>query len=95
MASRCNRLMNKASISSIKSAFMSAPKSPSSSPKFPLPSRSTASPVPRFSVSRHMIFQCMREMNWDLQDLSSYHSWVYPFQGDLLAESLDQDTLPR
>ncbi|KAI3828891.1 hypothetical protein L1987_03002 [Smallanthus sonchifolius] len=28
------------------------PKSPASSPKFPLPSRSTASPAPRFSISR-------------------------------------------
>ncbi|XP_076953123.1 protein NONRESPONDING TO OXYLIPINS 2, mitochondrial-like isoform X1 [Bidens hawaiensis] len=51
MASRCNRFMNKASISSLKSAFKSAsvPKSAPSSPKFSLP---TASPVPRFSISR-------------------------------------------
>ncbi|XP_076924127.1 protein NONRESPONDING TO OXYLIPINS 2, mitochondrial-like isoform X4 [Bidens hawaiensis] len=51
MASRCNRLMNKASISNLKSAFKSAsvPKSAPSSPKFNLP---TASPLPRFSISR-------------------------------------------
>ncbi|KAK1419055.1 hypothetical protein QVD17_28212 [Tagetes erecta] len=137
MASRCNRFMNKASISNLKSAFM--PKSPSSSPKFPLPSRSTASPLPRFSVSRcpselgcvqsllplhnavaaarltsclsttsrscrslsqascfgasfnrtcmwHMICHCMKEMNWDLQSLSSYQSLVCRFQGDMLAD---------
>ncbi|KAL8238768.1 hypothetical protein R6Q59_015335 [Mikania micrantha] len=54
MASRCNRFVNKSSISNLKSAFMSAsmPKSPTSSPKFHLPSRSTASPVPRFSAYR-------------------------------------------
>ncbi|KAJ0937552.1 hypothetical protein HanRHA438_Chr03g0143401 [Helianthus annuus] len=51
MASRCNRFINKASISNLKSAFRSAsvPKSAPSSPKFPLP---TASPAPRFSISR-------------------------------------------
>ncbi|KAI7730220.1 hypothetical protein M8C21_023057 [Ambrosia artemisiifolia] len=48
MASRCSRLMNKASISNIKSAFRSA-SAPKSAPKFSLP---TASPVPRFSFSR-------------------------------------------
>ncbi|XP_024996893.1 uncharacterized protein LOC112529745 isoform X2 [Cynara cardunculus var. scolymus] len=54
MASRCNRFMNKASISNLKSAFKSAsmPKSAPSSPKFPLPTRSNTSPVPRFSLSR-------------------------------------------
>ncbi|KAF5816237.1 hypothetical protein HanXRQr2_Chr03g0132131 [Helianthus annuus] len=51
MAARCNRFINKASISNLKSAFRSAsvPKSAPSSPKFPLP---TASPAPRFSISR-------------------------------------------
>ncbi|XP_071686629.1 protein NONRESPONDING TO OXYLIPINS 2, mitochondrial-like isoform X2 [Rutidosis leptorrhynchoides] len=51
MASRCNRFLNKTSISNLKSAFKSSsiPKSTPSSPKFNLP---TASPVPRFSISR-------------------------------------------
>ncbi|KAK9068019.1 hypothetical protein SSX86_012130 [Deinandra increscens subsp. villosa] len=72
MASRCNRFMNKASFSNLKSAFMSAsmPKSPASSPKFPLPSRSTASPVPRFSVSR-----CPSELGC-VQSLLPLHSAV-------------------
>ncbi|XP_024987184.1 uncharacterized protein LOC112522293 isoform X2 [Cynara cardunculus var. scolymus] len=54
MASRCNRFMNKASISSLKSAFKSTyiPKSAPSSPKSPLPTRSTASPLSRFFMSR-------------------------------------------
>ncbi|KVH89806.1 uncharacterized protein LOC112522293 isoform X4 [Cynara cardunculus var. scolymus] len=58
MASRCNRFMNKASISSLKSAFKSTyiPKSAPSSPKSPLPTRSTASPLSRFFMSRHMSF---------------------------------------
>ncbi|KAK3039486.1 hypothetical protein RJ639_028068 [Escallonia herrerae] len=58
MASRCSRMMNRASISSIKTAFRSntrtASKTPmdGSPPKFPLPSRSTSSPLRRFSISR-------------------------------------------
>ncbi|KAL4565652.1 hypothetical protein LXL04_029755 [Taraxacum kok-saghyz] len=72
MASRCNRFMNKASISNLKSAFKAAsmPKSAPSSPKFPLPTRSTTSPVPRFSVSR-----CPSELG-GVQSLLPLHNAV-------------------
>ncbi|KAL8238761.1 hypothetical protein R6Q59_015328 [Mikania micrantha] len=74
MASRCNRFVNKSSISNLKSAFMSAsmPKSPASasSPKFHLPSRSTASPVPRFSA-----YRCPSELGC-VQSLLPLHNAV-------------------
>ncbi|KAI7988831.1 hypothetical protein LOK49_LG13G01479 [Camellia lanceoleosa] len=55
MASRCNRFINRTSISSLKSAIKSnlqTASASSSSSRFPLPTRSTSSPLPRFSLSR-------------------------------------------
>ncbi|XP_059657563.1 protein NONRESPONDING TO OXYLIPINS 2, mitochondrial-like isoform X2 [Cornus florida] len=61
MASKCSRLVNRSSISSLKSAIKSNIRtaSPSidrsatsSSSRFALPTRSTSSPLRRFSLSR-------------------------------------------
>ncbi|PWA96035.1 Metallopeptidase, catalytic domain-containing protein [Artemisia annua] len=43
----------------------------------------------QISFTGHMIFECMNEMNWALQDLSSYQSSVYRFQGDPVSRHLD------
>ncbi|GAY43551.1 hypothetical protein CUMW_075350 [Citrus unshiu] len=54
MASSCHRFIRRSSLSSIKSAFRSnAPKSPTAaSAPFPLPTKSSPSPLRRFSLSR-------------------------------------------
>ncbi|PSS11538.1 Ribosome biogenesis protein [Actinidia chinensis var. chinensis] len=61
MASRCNRFINRTSISSLKSAIKSNLRTASasidqsatsSSSKFSLPARSSSSPLRRFSLSR-------------------------------------------
>ncbi|KAL6979751.1 hypothetical protein U1Q18_021406 [Sarracenia purpurea var. burkii] len=58
MASKCNRFINRTSVSSLKSAIKSTfrtasnPTATSSSSSFPLPTRSTSSPLRRFSLSR-------------------------------------------
>ncbi|XP_019156009.1 PREDICTED: uncharacterized protein LOC109152812 isoform X1 [Ipomoea nil] len=53
MASRCSRIINRASISSIRSAIKPKLESTTSSfPKSSLPSRSTSSPLRQFSFSR-------------------------------------------
>ncbi|KAF5935605.1 protein NUCLEAR FUSION DEFECTIVE 6, chloroplastic/mitochondrial-like isoform X3 [Camellia sinensis] len=55
MASRCNRFINRTSISSLKSAIktnLQTASASSSSSRFPLPTRSTSLPLPRFSLSR-------------------------------------------
>ncbi|KAM7531106.1 hypothetical protein LguiB_034516 [Lonicera macranthoides] len=63
MASKCNKMINRASISSLKSAFKSSTTRRTSSasmdtsptfstPKFPLPTRSTSPQLRRFSLSR-------------------------------------------
>ncbi|KAJ9556251.1 hypothetical protein OSB04_010865 [Centaurea solstitialis] len=54
MASRCNRFISKSSISSLKSVFNKPSNLPKSAPKSPLPTRSTASPVSRFFMSRYL-----------------------------------------
>ncbi|XP_034702021.1 protein NUCLEAR FUSION DEFECTIVE 6, chloroplastic/mitochondrial-like isoform X1 [Vitis riparia] len=59
MASSCNRFVSRASLSAVKSAIrangrtasVNRSATPTSSP-FPLPSRSTVSPLRRFSSSR-------------------------------------------
>ncbi|XP_076928418.1 uncharacterized protein LOC143592371 isoform X2 [Bidens hawaiensis] len=67
MATRRSRLMKKASISNLKSAFI-IPKSPASSPKFSLPSAD--SPLPRFSLSR-----CLSELGC-VQSMLPLHNAV-------------------
>ncbi|XP_006477180.2 protein NONRESPONDING TO OXYLIPINS 2, mitochondrial isoform X4 [Citrus sinensis] len=54
MASSCHRFIRRSSLSSIKSAFRSnAPKSPTAaSAPFRLPTKSSPSPLRRFSLSR-------------------------------------------
>ncbi|XP_059443533.1 protein NONRESPONDING TO OXYLIPINS 2, mitochondrial-like isoform X2 [Corylus avellana] len=59
MASTCNRIFSRASVSSIKSAIKSnirtsplAKSATPTSPRFPLPSTSTSPPRRRFSLSR-------------------------------------------
>ncbi|XP_057513166.1 protein NONRESPONDING TO OXYLIPINS 2, mitochondrial-like isoform X1 [Actinidia eriantha] len=61
MASKCNRFINRASLSSLKSAIKSNLRTASasvdgsatsSSSRFSLPTRSTSSPLRRFSLSR-------------------------------------------
>ncbi|KAH7848609.1 hypothetical protein Vadar_005095 [Vaccinium darrowii] len=79
MASKCNRLINRASVSSLKSAIKSNLRrnsasidgsATSSSSKFPLPARSTSSPIRRFSSSR-----CPSELGC-VQSLLPLHSAV-------------------
>ncbi|CAK9181927.1 unnamed protein product [Ilex paraguariensis] len=80
MASRCNRIINRASISSLKSAIKSNSQTASlasvnrsattSSSRLPLPSRSTTSPLGRFSLSR-----CPSELGC-VQSLLPLHSAV-------------------
>ncbi|KAI8546595.1 hypothetical protein RHMOL_Rhmol07G0131200 [Rhododendron molle] len=76
MASRCNRFVNRASVSSLKSAIKSnlrrnsASVDGSASSKFPLPARSTSSPLRRLSLSR-----CPSELGC-VQSLLPLHSAV-------------------
>ncbi|XP_058223482.1 protein NONRESPONDING TO OXYLIPINS 2, mitochondrial-like isoform X1 [Rhododendron vialii] len=76
MASRCNRFINRASVSSLKSAIKSnfrtnsASVDGSASSKFPLPARSTSSPLRRLSLSR-----CPSELGC-VQSLLPLHSAV-------------------
>ncbi|KAB1217005.1 Metalloendoproteinase 1 [Morella rubra] len=70
----CNRILNRASLSSIKSAVRSnvrtSPLAAPTAPRVPLPSRSTSSPLPRFSLSR-----CPVELG-SVQSLLPLHSAV-------------------
>ncbi|KAE9459409.1 hypothetical protein C3L33_08695, partial [Rhododendron williamsianum] len=75
MASRCNRFINRASVSSLKSAIKSnlrrnsASVDGSASSKFPLPARSTSSPLRRLSS------RCPSELGC-VQSLLPLHSAV-------------------
>ncbi|XP_057982974.1 protein NONRESPONDING TO OXYLIPINS 2, mitochondrial-like isoform X3 [Malania oleifera] len=55
MASSCNRFFGRASLQSLKSVIRSTPRTASinrSAPSSPLPTRSSASPLRRFSLAR-------------------------------------------
>ncbi|KAG6635967.1 hypothetical protein I3843_11G073100 [Carya illinoinensis] len=77
MASACNRFVCRASLSSVKSAIRSSlrtsPLTKSAaptSPRVPLPSRSTSIPLSRFSL-----FRCPSELG-SVQSLLPLHSAV-------------------